>query len=248
MLRQMVTLWQLRKMDEATKSIDERLQAVPDEVSDMERNVKRLETLLVDERNALDEARGLLSRQQGELSESNQLVSRVKAKGAQAKNAKEVQAAERELDMARRSAKDREEEIQRLNVAIEDKEKSLGERESKLEGLKNVFEEEQGKATEQLGDLRTRREAADAGRGDLTDKLPATILRRYERVRGARGSAVAEVVDGTCMGCRVRIPPQMHIELLRTETLYQCPNCLRFLLPREVLEGQGIAEAAASDP
>jgi predicted nucleic acid-binding Zn-ribbon protein len=44
-----------------------------------------------------------------------------------------------------------------------------------------------------------------------------------------RGVAVAEARDGMCQLCRVKLRPQMFVDLKRNEGIIQCPSCSRIL-------------------
>ena len=44
------------------------------------------------------------------------------------------------------------------------------------------------------------------------------------------GKAVAEVVDGHCLGCNMDLAPQMYIEVQRGDTVHQCTTCYRLLI------------------
>ena len=52
------------------------------------------------------------------------------------------------------------------------------------------------------------------------------------------GIAVAAVVDGVCQVCRINIPPQAYIELMRLDAMSLCPNCQRIIYPKPVIEGE----------
>jgi predicted nucleic acid-binding Zn-ribbon protein len=43
------------------------------------------------------------------------------------------------------------------------------------------------------------------------------------------GMAVVAVKGGTCQGCRMSIPPQLHNLIQRHEQIHFCPNCQRIL-------------------
>ena len=45
-----------------------------------------------------------------------------------------------------------------------------------------------------------------------------------------RRPAVAIVSNETCLGCRVGIPPQLYIEILKGEKIVACGTCQRILI------------------
>jgi predicted nucleic acid-binding Zn-ribbon protein len=44
------------------------------------------------------------------------------------------------------------------------------------------------------------------------------------------------VKEERCGGCRVGIPPQSFIEIIRSETIVTCGNCTRILIHAEKVE------------
>ena len=56
------------------------------------------------------------------------------------------------------------------------------------------------------------------------------LRRRYEMILQRRGGvAVVAVRDGTCQGCRMRVPPQLYNQIQRNDQIILCPSCQRML-------------------
>ena len=60
-----------------------------------------------------------------------------------------------------------------------------------------------------------------------------------ERVAKSRRPALALVSNETCEGCRVGIPAQNYIEILKGEQLIVCGNCRRILLHPDMVSSAG---------
>ncbi|MBT8341914.1 MAG: hypothetical protein KJP07_18065, partial [Desulfatitalea sp.] len=59
----------------------------------------------------------------------------------------------------------------------------------------------------------------------------------YSRAKQqGHGIAVAAVIDAVCQVCRVGIPPQSYIELMRLGSMNMCPNCQRIIYPAAVID------------
>ena len=74
------------------------------------------------------------------------------------------------------------------------------------------------------------------GRDDLVAKVPKSVVKRYERLRGGLPNAVIIISDGTCGACRMALPPQLTIELQRANELHQCPHCRRIIIHKTLLD------------
>ena len=72
----------------------------------------------------------------------------------------------------------------------------------------------------QRDDARTKAIAAQGGRARAKNR-PVTLARVEKEI---------------CMGCRVNVPPQLQIELLRGARLITCMNCHRILIHENALE------------
>jgi len=67
------------------------------------------------------------------------------------------------------------------------------------------------------------------GREAIVKKLPVVLFRRYEQIRGKRGSAIAQTSDGICNKCNMALPPQLYHRLRREPLIEQCPSCNRII-------------------
>ena len=49
----------------------------------------------------------------------------------------------------------------------------------------------------------------EAIRAGLVANVPPVLYRRYEMIRGRRGTAISSTTDGTCSACHMRLPPML---------------------------------------
>ena len=107
-----------------------------------------------------------------------------------------------------------------------------------------------GECWERHVDLLARQELgphcaeAGSGRGQITGKIDAALLKRYEHCLRSRGIAVVPVREGICQGCHMKVPPQLNNILARFDSIESCPNCQRLIYRIELIGDDG--EAAAS--
>jgi predicted nucleic acid-binding Zn-ribbon protein len=72
-----------------------------------------------------------------------------------------------------------------------------------------------------------------ASRSAIVAACDTKLVEQYEKIASRRRPAVVRVRGSLCLGCRVDVPPQRCIELMRGEALITCGNCHRILLPPE---------------
>lgn len=226
---QLVALAKLGRVDASTQDLDRELKEIPKGVDSLRESVSLLEGLLAKERSELAEAQKLREQQDTLLKEAVDGISRAKAKTAKAKNAREAEAVERELETARRAVKEREVERDKLDVAIVQVQGSLTQHQTEFSGLKELLTQKDGEAQIRMAELNEQRTEALKGRVDLLPLIPRDILARYDAVRGRRVTGVAEVKEGICQGCRMAVRPMQFIVIQREEGVERCSHCQRYL-------------------
>jgi uncharacterized protein len=228
-------LVRLAQIDGAARGIDEQLEGIPRELEDRRAAVRALEALVSGQRTQASQAETLLAEQENEVRSRSDMLARSKAKSAKARNMREAEAAERELESIRRSIRDAEIEKERLQGVLAQTKDVLGEPLRELEEQKSALAQAEAASEQRLADLRKEREKVVTGRERYLVELPKPVYRRYERIRPKLHPVVCEVVDGTCVGCRMRIPPQLYNQIIGATDYHQCPHCQRFLIVKEVL-------------
>jgi predicted nucleic acid-binding Zn-ribbon protein len=226
---QLVALAKLGRIDASTQQLDRELKDLPREVEQLRGSVATLEGLLAKERSELELAQKLHEQQEQLIKDANDGVARAKAKSAKAKNAREAEAVERELEVTRRTIKEREAERDKLTGAIAQVRSSLVQHETEFSGLREMLAAKQTEAEARIAVLEAERNKMLSGRGELAAEVPRDILSRYDQIRGRRLTGVAEVREGICQGCRMAVRPMQHIVLQREEGVERCSHCQRYL-------------------
>jgi len=234
---ELTALAKIADIDTTALQTETELKQIPERIASLQGDVGRLEALLEAERQELAEAERLLKTAEQEISNQHDALSRSKSKSAKARNAREADAVERELEAVRRTLKDREGERDALKSAIDTRRGTLEKHEGDFAQLKSVADKEREAGEARAAELRASHEEVQAGREVLAAKLPKQIMRRYELIRGRRGFGVAIIKAGSCMGCNVALAPQLVIKVQRGEELEQCPSCQRFLCPMALRPG-----------
>ncbi len=222
-------LVQLQRAESELKQVEADREAVP-------RVRAELEGRLAEERGRLDAARSGLEgcqkgRRQHEQSLQDLEVKRSKYKGQlmEVKTNKEYTAMLHEIEAVEREIRGLEDQI----LSEMERAEALAAEVKREEALFKAVEE-QGRREKQSLDERDRKLEEQAARvrqerDQVAGTVPAEALALFQRVARLRGSAVAEARDGMCQLCRMKLRPQMYVELKRNEVIAQCPSCSRIL-------------------
>lgn len=147
------------------------------------------------------------------------------------KNNKEYDAISLEIDTKKSEIEELEnkiiqtiEEEDRLKQEIEDLSSELTDLDSQLKTNITELEEITKQTKEEEGRLVAERQG-------IAQKISASLLKRYERIRNAKsGLAVATIRRNSCNGCFSTLPPQLIVEVHKAERLINCEYCGRILV------------------
>src|SRR4029077_9346276 len=99
--------------------------------------------------------------------------------------------------------------------------------------LAKLIEARDGEAAglrENIARLQGEIQREQVTRTQLVETVDGDLCRKYEMIFSRRGGvAVVEVREGTCQGCRMRVPPQLYNQIKRNDQVFLCPSCQRML-------------------
>ncbi|MBI4705369.1 MAG: hypothetical protein HY744_30045 [Deltaproteobacteria bacterium] len=170
-----------------------------------------------------------------------------------ARNEREANAAERELDELRKLQRDRDEEVKKITELGEQARASMEQSERRQAELRSELEGSSEGVARSVAELETRLEAARQERKLVAARLPVRLLRRYDRLSTRLPAPVAacqqaEALQGTCLGCHIQLPPAMFHRMLSRTQFEECPNCHRIIYyrPAEPEGGAGPPDGESS--
>ncbi len=146
------------------------------------------------------------------------------------KSNKEYQAALKEIDDLKRAQSLLEDKVIEIMEQIEAIETKCAASREMAERMKRQFELDREAIMKELEALDRDLEELEKERRRLSQAVDASLLTRYDYLRGHKGGiAVSPVVKGVCQTCHLGIPPQEFNELIRGDKLMTCPNCTRII-------------------
>jgi predicted nucleic acid-binding Zn-ribbon protein len=239
------------------KSLEE-LQTIDLEIRDLAiaaekhpARLKQIESEKTQAKAALDALRGKMAdnerarRQQTEMHGLEQeKVRKWEGRLSELKTPREYAALARELDIAKKTNITADLELKRLSAEYEELKASSAGAEAKLAEKDQVAAREGKEIESLLEGVRKQVAALEKQRAVAVTQVERTLIQKYEKLRKQRGGvAVAAVVNGTCKGCQMNIPPHM-ANLLRTGREIQfCPSCYRFIYAADPVAPPPGAEA-----
>lgn len=222
-------LEELAAMDAEVKALEEQLGIERGVLTTLKASLARL-----DERLAIDRATVAgADKQRNELGidirTMTQQLEHSREKLNRSRNEREQQAAQREVEELRKLIRDREDEIQRIDENTASTRSAVETTEAERKSVEEELAAKEGDIQAKVSQLEADRTQKGGGRDGIVKRLPPQIYRRYEMIRGRRGSAIAQTTDGTCKACNMALPPQLFHKLRREPMLEQCPSCNRII-------------------
>ena len=162
------------------------------------------------------------------LEESN--IARSESRLPQIKTQKEYVAILKEVDTAKKLAKELTVQIEAKDTELTALDADKTEKDGELAGLSKEVAERRNEIGEELAKVEAQLEAMKDRREDLLKKLPAGLRKRYQLLLDRRGGvAVVEARGGACLGCHMHLPPQQFNSLYVAKEVQTCPHCNRLL-------------------
>jgi predicted nucleic acid-binding Zn-ribbon protein len=235
-LQGLTQLLELQRVDDELVALQTEYDGLPGHRERMEAESSACDEQLAAAKQALQDAEGALRQAEALLQDQEALLQRLEGQQFQVKSNDSYTALLSEMDHARESISEHETKILEHMEAIEqsrgqlaDAEKQVAETRSRLEAERRANDARDAECTSEIERLGTLRAKVGPGVG-------RELLSHYERIASRRRPAVILVKEERCGGCRVGIPPQSFIEIIRSETIVTCGNCTRILIHAEKVE------------
>lgn len=226
-------LTQLVELQAIDLEIDKIDNAIKDEQNELDARISQMaerESLI----NELEEQITLRQKEnrtlEAEMADKMDHVRERQSKMMQVQTGREQTALLKEIEDAKKDAKDNEEKIVEIMLSIENLTTQIEEEKNLLKGEKQLVAEETEKVRSSIEEINKGKKQKSTARQKQAENLKPGLLKKYDTLRKRRnGLAVVNVVDGVCQGCFMAIPPQKFNMLLKGDQLFDCPTCQRLI-------------------
>ncbi|RKX70222.1 hypothetical protein DRP53_05705 [candidate division WOR-3 bacterium] len=223
-------LLHIQDLEDRHQFLTREIERLPEAIKQEEERISSSQQKLQELKNRLGQIRKEYDLHELDVKENEEKRNKLNAQLFQVKTNEEYRALQAEIEhLNREKARLEDEMISLLEEEEEVKRKiELGKetvKQVELEGKEKI-----GKLTSELKNREKELTEVEDQLKNYLFKLPPEIKNSYDRIKKARGSAVARVVDQTCSGCHARITPQLYNELLKADRIHFCEICGRFLI------------------
>jgi uncharacterized protein len=223
-------LIELQQVDSRLTELGSQIEAVPSRIRSLENELSAF--LRSHEEHKLRLSANQKERRdlEGEVKAIQEKISRHKDQLYQVKTNEQYRAMQKEIEGEERN-------IRKIEDRILDKMVEAEALQSEVQKAAARVDDEKARVASETKRQEAIRQADEAERAELlarrsalADGLNPAHRETYERVRrGRQGIAVAEVRDGFCTACNVRLRPQMYNEVRIGNATVSCESCSRIL-------------------
>jgi uncharacterized protein len=224
------TVIELQQVDSRIAELVSQIEAIPSRIQAIEAQLNQFLHSHEEHKLRLNANQKERRDLEGEIKIIQERISKHKDQLYQMKTNEQYRAMLKEIDGEEEKVRQIEDRILEKMLEAESLQRMVQEAGAQLEG-------EKARMAAETKRLESDRRAAEeeqtqllARRGVLAEGLETTLRDTYERVRkGRNGLAVAEVRDGFCTACNVRLRPQMYNEVRTAGSVVSCESCSRIL-------------------
>ncbi|MCX7957952.1 MAG: C4-type zinc ribbon domain-containing protein [Deltaproteobacteria bacterium] len=216
----------LNKKLEGTK---EELESVEQSIAKKNEKIKELEA----KKNKIEE----------EIKVERANLKKWEARLNESKNSREGVALMHEIEVLRKALDEMEEEVIKILEEMDSFKKLIAEEEKELSIIKERFKREEEELTNKAKGINENIQILTEDRKKELGGIKPEILAEYDRIKERRnGLAIVPIVNGTCAGCHMGIPPQLFTKVYAAISIETCPSCQRIIFIEEILDENGIEE------
>jgi predicted nucleic acid-binding Zn-ribbon protein len=224
------TVIELQRVDLNVAELKSQIDDLPHQIEALEKQLEQFGQVHEERKHRLAsnqkerrELEGEIQAIQAKVSKHKDQLYEVKTNEQYRAMMKEIQGEEANVRKIEDRILDRMVEAEELQKGIQEAAAQLAAEKARVSAEKARLESRRRVAIEQRDCLLEQRKA-------LADTLSEGVREQYERLRNARnGIAVAEVRDGSCSACNVRLRPQVYYEIRTNDVIHTCENCVRIL-------------------
>jgi hypothetical protein len=237
---QLAILIQLQDVDGRLDAMAEKRRQFPLVVEAAGKPVEEAQAALAEAQGELEALNRDRRSKEQDLKEREERIDKLRARSGDIKTNKEYQAHLFEIELAQQEKGTVEERLLELMDRAEALQKAVREHEDRLAARRRDFDAERSRlqAEQQAMEAEVKRLSAESKA--LADRLASGHRQTYEYLRTTgKGLAVAALKNGTCLGCRLSLQPQLVADIRKNEKILTCTYCHRILFaPPPVLEAQ----------
>lgn len=227
---QMILLKELQELDQELNRIGQDQSKLETERQGIDAEVVRIRHMVESLKDSIAEIEGQQGQLRLALDQEQANVEKSEGRLPEIKTQKEYLAVLKEIDTAKKLARDLTEQIDAKKSEISVLQEEVAEKQQNLDELEGQTSGRCKEIDQAIESFEATRKSLSEQRDSQIKPLPRNLQRNYRLLMERRaGVAVVEARNGTCLGCNMHLPPQLFNSLFLTQEIKTCPHCSRLL-------------------
>jgi predicted nucleic acid-binding Zn-ribbon protein len=233
-------LIELQKTDSNIRSLKKAIETADQRRASIEQEFERHAFEIREIQGKAETAQAERADLEKKIAENKIYLERAERNLKSSQNQKEYETAMREVDSLQKQISGIENQVLEKMTVIEEVEKVLAERAEEIASLEGNRQKTLDDFETELTANRAEFETETKNREEVFKTLPTQMASVYNRLaqRSRDGIAVAEVKNGSCSACFMKLRPQVMIEIKMSDQIITCESCTRILY---ILKGEATA-------
>ena len=227
---QVKLLVELQRLDSEIYKLKKELISHPDEQKKLDQDFEKKKVHMKAAEDALKALQLKQKQRESDLAVREDKISKLQAQLYQLKTNKEYTAMEMEIKGMKADKSVLEEDILGLLDAVDRAKASVQKEKEALSGEEKIYKEHSEALKKAATEIETAARGFEEKRKHFTPHVEPKLLAQYERLlKGREGLALVPVLNNSCGGCHMGLPPQVVNETQQFEKWLLCESCARIL-------------------
>jgi uncharacterized protein len=227
---------ELQRLDQVLAALRAELEGMPRKLREADTKLNGDRTALASAKEALTQALGQRKKLELDVEQWRERAKKYRGQSSSVKTNEAYKALQQEIAGADEEASKGEDRVLEQMMAVEEAERRVKRLEAELKESEKAIAAEKQQIETLFAEKKKSWEAASVERKATAKKMPPDNLELYERVAKKHpGTVMAQVRDGQCRSCGVRVLPHT-VQLLESDTdeeLFRCESCGRIFYSLE---------------
>lgn len=219
----------LAKCDQLIFVTHRKCESIPVSISQIDQEINGARSRIENARNDLKEVDRKIRKNEQSIEDSKLQQGKYRVQLFKLKSNREYNALNSEIKLLDEKISMYETEILELMEIMDRTKTKLKELEASILVDESQLVAKKGELEAELAVERKALSGLMRERSGLLVHVQGDTAKHYDRLLRKMGSAVAEIVEGNCGGCRVRVRPQLSALVRGNDQILQCEHCGRFL-------------------
>ena len=242
MEEQLLKLLDVQKLDIQIAKLDREKGKITKELDDINKHYKQALAELEEGKEKVKHLKVSIKSVEIKLETHLERVKKLESQQSLVKTNQEYKALDKEILDTRANVALVEEEMLKKMEEIEDAANQTMEQQAKAEQEQNLVTEKESEINSRISEIKLKIDNLQQGRDQQAENVEKRLLRVYNRIfKNNKLPALVPIINQTCQGCHLTVPPSVEAQARRCEKIVTCENCARILYHKNETDDQAQA-------